>query len=288
MSKPSSERITRVCEILYGAARRTRILSHLGWHGSVREQFFQSGAKELPVVNYPAYDAAPILEQIDQARSLLQGSSIDRWLERQADALHNSAQLLLNTGKPEFFEYSRRLYGAPDDVLIDGKSTSLTLAKTFDQTLNSLSGFDQTFLPEQDVSSDELAAVMEKAVADLFGSDAPKVLVVDELSANALAGSERIRIRRAAQFNDKDIAQLIHHEAGIHVATSLNGKHQKQLPILAPVTPAQHEPRKGSRCFQSLLQALWILNVYDGCRIEPLPSRWQPTAQTFFRSIIFF
>jgi|GEM_PF-3981974 len=99
-----------------------------------------------------------------QARDLLQGSSIDSWLERQASAIHDSAQMLLNTGSKEFFDYSRRLYGTPDDLLLDGKSTSLTLAESFTEVLDSLKGFDQTFLPEKDVSSTELAAVMQKSV----------------------------------------------------------------------------------------------------------------------------
>ena len=253
MSKSSSERITRICEILYDAARQTRMLSHIGWHGSVREKFFEAGAKELPVVEYPEFDAAPVLSQINQARVLLQSSAIDGWLERQADDIHNSAQLLLHTNTPEFFKYSQLLFGAPDDVLLDGKSTSLTLAKSFDQALNKLSGFDQTFLPTREVSSDEMVTVMQKAVTELFGKDAPRVFVVDELSANALAGSERIRIRRAAKFNDKDIPQLIHHEAGIHVATSLNGKYQTQLPILGASHAGTTRTQEGLAVFSEFI-----------------------------------
>lgn len=239
--------------MLYDAARQTRMLSHLGWHGSVREKFFEAGAKELPVVEYPSYDAAPVIAQINQVRGLLQKSLIDQWLERQADAIFNSAQLLINTGKPEFYDYSRRLFGAPDDLLLDGKSTSLTLAKSFDQALNTLNGFDQRFLPQNAISSDELAVSMNEAVIKLFGNDAPSVSVVDELSANALAGSERIRIRRAAQFNDKDIAQLIHHEAGIHVATSLNGKNQTLLPILGASHAGTTRTQEGLAVFSEFI-----------------------------------
>jgi len=88
MNSPSAQRITQVCEILHGAARKTRVLSHLGWSSRVRENFFAAGAKELPVVAYPEFDAIPVLEQISFARNLLQGSSIDAWLGRQADAVH--------------------------------------------------------------------------------------------------------------------------------------------------------------------------------------------------------
>ncbi len=253
MSDSAAQRITGVCELLHDAARKTRVLSHLGWHSSVRERFFKAGAKELPVVEYPEYDATPALEKISYARSQLQGSTIDKWLARQADAIENSAQMLLNTGTPAFYDYSRRLYGAPDDALMDGKSTSLTLAQTFDQTLDSLKGFDQRFLPERDVSSEEMVEKIGRVVKELFADDAPDVFLVDELSANALAGSERIRIRRAATFNDKDIPQLIHHEAGIHVATSLNGKHQQQLPILGASHAGTTRTQEGLAVFSEFI-----------------------------------
>ena len=253
MNKDSLQRITQVCEILHAAASKTRVLSHLGWPGHVREKFFKDGCSELPVVEYPEYDAAPVLAQIDHARSLIQGSSIDIWLERQADALYNSAQMLLHTGTREFFDYSCRLYGAPDDLLLDGRTTSLKLAVEFNKTMVNLKGFDQKFLPKQEVSSERMAASIETAVAKMFTEDAPVVSLVDELSANALAGSERIRIRRGAVFNDKDIAQLIHHEAGIHVATSLNGRHQQLLPILAASHAGTTRTQEGLAVFSEFI-----------------------------------
>ncbi len=253
MSVQSAQRITRICEILHSAAKQTRVLSHLGWHSIVREQFFKSNARELPVVAYPAFNAEPMVEKITEARRLMQSSEVDLWLERQAAAVFDSAQMLVNCGKPAFFDYSRQLYGAPDDPLIDGKSTSLTLAVEFEKSLSSLNGFDHNFLPEQDVSSERMAASITTAVAELFGADAPTVTVVDELSANALAGSERIRIRRNAQFNDKDISQLIHHEAGIHVATSLNGKSQSHLPIMAASHAGTTRTQEGLAVFAEFI-----------------------------------
>jgi len=98
-----------------------------------------------------------------------------------------------------------------------------------------------------------MANSIEAAVADMFGNDAPVISVVDELSANALAGSERIRIRRDARFNDKDIDQLIHHEAGIHVATSLNGKHQPHLPILAASHAGTTRTQEGIATFSEFI-----------------------------------
>ena len=268
MSSQSKQRITEICEIVYSAAKQTRVLSHLGWNNSIRERFFDSRARELPVVKYPSFDAKPVLDKIATARGMMQGSEIDAWLERQAAAVHDSAQMLLNCGTPAFFDYSHRLYGAPDDTLLDGSSTSLTLAEDFDKNLAKLNGFDEQFLPVVKVSSEKMAASIETAVEDMFADDAPEVTVVDELSANALAGSERIRIRRDAQFNDKDIAQLIHHEAGIHVATSLNGKNQSQLPVLAASHAGTTRTQEGLAVF-----AEFITGSMDLDRLRRLADR---------------
>ncbi len=61
---------------------------------------------------------------------------------------------------------------------------------------------------------------------------APEVVMDPSLASNALAGRRRIAIRPTAQFNDKDVDQLIQHEAFVHVATSINGHLQPYLKIL--------------------------------------------------------
>jgi len=232
MSDKFENRITRICKILHLASQRSRVLSHLRWDGSVRDRFLVDRASELPLVTYPEFDIDPVIDLVSDARRLMQVSVVDDWLERQARAIELTAQMLKSCGSHEFFRCSSELYGAPGDLLLDQTSTSLTLASDFDEILRQLDGFNEGLLEQQAVSSVELSERLEVAVKKMFGVDAPEIQLVDELSANALAGRQRIRIRRAAEFNDKDVAQLIHHEAGIHVATSLNGLHQTSLPIL--------------------------------------------------------
>lgn len=87
----------------------------------------------------------------------------------------------------------------------------------------------------------------------MFGTDAPQVQVVDELSANALAGPKRIRIRRTACFTDKDIKQLIEHEVYIHVATSLNGIAQTDLKLLAAGHPGTTKTQEGLAVFSEFI-----------------------------------
>lgn len=253
MKDAVKNRITNICEILQSAAHQTRVLSHLGWQGSVRDEFFANEARELPRVTYPPYDAEPVLTRIAAARDLMQSSIIDDWLERQAYAIETSAHMLKACGTRDFYTCSRSLYGAPGDLLIDQSSTALSLAVDFDEALAQLDGFSSTYLPQVEVSSEQLASKIEAAVGEMFGEDAPQVSVVSELSANALAGRERIRIRRDAQFTNKDIGQLIHHEAGIHVATSLNGRYQSQLPILATSHAGTTRTQEGLAVFSEFI-----------------------------------
>ncbi|OED35488.1 hypothetical protein AB833_30170 [Chromatiales bacterium (ex Bugula neritina AB1)] len=268
VSEQLNKRITRICGLLQSAASQTRVLSHLRWDGQIRDKFLADAALELPVVEYPAYDAEPVLELVAEARRLMQQSPIDDWLERQALALENSARMLLACGTAEFFSWSRSVYGAPGDVLLDQVSTALTLAGDFDDVLQQLNGFYGSHLDQVDVTSDELAGKLESAVAEMFGPDAPEILVVDELSANALAGRERIRIRRNANFSDKDVDQLIHHEAGIHVATSLNGMYQQHLPVLGSAHPGTTRTQEGLAVF-----AEFITGSMDLDRLRRLSDR---------------
>ncbi len=253
MGETTKQRITRICEVLQHAARQTRVLSHLAWDGSVRHEFFATGAMSLPQVSYPSYDAAPVMDALTEARRLMQSSAIDQWLERQAAAIEHSANMMLSCGTPSFYTHSSAVYGAPGDYLIDQSSTALTLASDFEDALAQLDGLSDKYLAQETVSSEDLAAQIETAVQDMFGDDAPQVTVVEELSANALAGRERIRIRKDAKFNDKDIDQLIHHEAGVHVATSLNGMYQKQLPILGSSHAGTTRTQEGLAVFSEFI-----------------------------------
>ena len=85
------------------------------------------------------------------------------------------------------------------DPLTDGMSTSLSLAQQFDEVIESLSNIDLGAPQNADRTAEEVASEMRRAVKKVFADDAPDVFVVDELSANALAGPTRIRLRAGAQ-----------------------------------------------------------------------------------------
>lgn len=253
MSRSSAERIEYVSNLLFEASQSIRILSHVSWNASIRDRFFAQHAQELPEVPYPEFNPAPVLEIIAAARLHIESSFIDEWLTRLADDLEDSARMMAVAGKPEFFNYSRKLFGIPDDPLPDNLTTSIALARKFDELLTSVMTVDLGEPPEACYMAQAVATAMTDAVQEMFGDNAPEVLIVDELSANALAGPRRIRIRRNACFTDKDIRQLVEHEAYIHVATSLNGLAQPHLKILGASHPGITKTQEGLAVFAEFI-----------------------------------
>jgi uncharacterized protein (TIGR02421 family) len=246
-------RISHISDLLYKATQSIRILSHISWPNSVREEFFAHNARQLPKLSYPPFDPSAPLAIITEARRKLHTGSIDQWLERQASDIENSALMLAAAGTPDFFNYSSRLYGKPLDVLPDEVSTSHAMATQFDGLLGSFSNLDLGAPAAACHLAHGVAADIEQAAINMFGTEAPKVLVVDELSANALAGPTRVRIRRTACFTDKDIKQLIEHEVYIHVATALNGLAQTDLKILGAGHPGTTKTQEGLAVFAEFI-----------------------------------
>lgn len=262
-------RIRRAAALLKDAERPIRILRTVTWPNEVSERFFAAGADRLPEVTYSPPDPEPTLVAVAEARHhIVAGSPIDDWLERQAAAIETSARMLAGAGTPELFRHARRLYGAPADPMEDHVSTPLELARLLDQTLAGNSDIDLGAPEPACHLAEGVANKMRQAVIERFGDQAPEVLVVDDLSANALAGPRLIRIRRTACFTDRDARQLIQHEAFIHVATSLNGQAQKELPILGAGHAGTTRTQEGLAVFAEM-----ISGTIDPSRLRRLADR---------------
>ena len=249
-----TSRIKHACDLLYQATRPIRILTHISWKPSVREQFFASGAKELPKVEYSKFDPSQTLEWLALARGAFDFEPlVNEWLNLTAYHIETSAKMLAACGTTKFFQHSSELYGVPNDRLSDGENSSLGLARQFDEALAEFQNVDLGAPADATATADMVAEQMRIEVKKAFGEFAPNVFVVDELSANALAGPSRIRIRREAKFTDRDVSQLIHHEAHIHVGTSLNGHAQENLRILGSSHPGTTKTQEGLAVFAEFI-----------------------------------
>lgn len=251
--REAASELTQAARLLRIAARRLKVLRTLAWPPNVAEQFFAGGARELPRVRYRPFSPGPSLELVHAARRLLGKRSLpEQWLRRSAADIEQAVYMLASAGTPDFFRHGRELYGAPTDPVLDGTTTSLALANRLDRILARV---DPEALgpPVEPLDARALAARLAEATRALLGEHAPPVVVVEHLSAKAVAGMRRICVHARARFTEADVQQLLMHEAMVHVATSLNGHAQRKLPLLEVGHPGTTRTQEGLAVFSELI-----------------------------------
>ena len=232
LSKAQYAQVKEAAKRLDAASGKMRLLSSVAWEAKTRDQFLKRGKIPAPV--YKVIDTALAREAIADARAKLDGDSvIHAWLSRLADTLETTANLLDARGTPAFYTHSKALFGTPEKLLIDRTTRTLDLATHLDDTLAHLD-FEHLVMEGEEVkmSDEAFAAALRDKLEQYFGDAQPKVRLTASLSAKATASSTRISIRKGESFTDRDVYQLLQHEALIHVATGLNGKAQTNFPIL--------------------------------------------------------
>jgi len=106
------------------------------------------------------------------------------------------------------------------------------LSRQFEEIINSINSNQIMQMHSDKLNSETVAKEISKSVVAYFGESAPKIKLVQGLSAKATASSKAIKIREDGEFDQTDVKQLLNHEAYIHVATTLNGKGQEKMKIL--------------------------------------------------------
>ncbi|TDT15188.1 uncharacterized protein (TIGR02421 family) [Ilumatobacter fluminis] len=254
MHDDAAQRYRSVSRQLHDIAKPMRVLSRLNWPGHIREDFLAGGATALPAPSYEPFDATDTVAAVEAARSELEpGFVVDDWLVRECDAIEATACMLASVGTADFHEYSARLYGSPTRPLPYDPATPLDLANRIHTALDELATSKLLPQPIRDQTALDVVSTLEPAVRDHFGEQAPEILIVDELSANAVASTSRIKVRRDARFTRKDALQLLNHEAHIHVATGLNGRAQTEIPILAIGHPGTTRTQEGLAVYAEYL-----------------------------------
>lgn len=238
---------------LDAASEAMRILAAMSWEQDIKDKFLSSG--RLPQPEYAYVDTQKAREHIADARKLIRGDHVVlAWLSRIADTLETTTNMISARGTPEFFTHSAELYGQPTKLMLDKKTRVLDMAKHMDGILDDFA-FDQLVLSghEEELTSTQFVRALRPKMQHHFGDDAPKVVVSSNLSSKASANARRIRVRKSASFTQRDVDQLLQHEALIHVATALNGKGQSNFPILGRAHAGTTEIQEGLAVFAEII-----------------------------------
>ncbi len=141
-------RLRELSQALHDAQRPVRILRALAWPDQVRARFFAGGATELPEVVYekPRFDVAVTSRRLRDLAARADGENeAERLIRETAESYALAAEMLGAAGTKRFWELSCQLYGRPQSVSCDGKTTNLALAEHFDRRcLGALSRGDKS------------------------------------------------------------------------------------------------------------------------------------------------
>lgn len=251
----ATEQFAEFDQQLVAASKGIKILSTLGWGEQVAVEFLQSwshGNPKVPKVEYPTFDYA---EEKSVLKKIMDTTSRDHpvggYIVETAHSYYIAAQMLEGLGTSAFRECSEALYGRPDEVI--GKLSNLDLADDFIAITNDFAAI-LDFSDETGVlPSIETAAKIKSRADEFFKDYHIKVLIDDDLSSKAAAGSERVRIRGNSRFTLNELEQLIQHEVFVHSATMLNGRHQPWLKSMGLGSPRTTATQEGLATFAELI-----------------------------------
>ena len=257
LSEQEKIRISSLSQELHETIRKVSILKYLRWDAQVKHDFLSKGGRELPIVSYAAFDGKDMLAKLDILSNKVQNTLFDQWIERHIHVARTTINMLMAVGTPAFNEFSVELYGQPEQLLHDNETTSLALAEKFHQLLSG------RYVPQSELEMFPASYAQQeiaRRTQRLFGDKSPSVILSEDLTSNAAASSKRIRLRASAKFTERDIEQLIQHEASIHVATALNGKAQKLLPTLGSSHAGTTKTQEGLAVFSELITGTMDIN----------------------------
>ena len=238
---------------LFEISKHIKILRYLSWDKSVRSTFLNSKSEIIPKVEYPNFDSVDLRASLKKLKSLNGDTPYDKWLKKKTNDILFSIDLLQSSGTKQFFKKSEQIYGSPNFVLRDGKTSTLSLAKKFEFLIDSHLEHFSRHLKVDTIPISDVKKKIEERLQPIFDSKSPKIIIEDQLSARATASSKRIRLRKGTSFTNKDVDQLINHEAFIHVATTLNGRQQANLKILGAKTGAITKTQEGLAVFSEFI-----------------------------------
>ena len=159
---------------LFVMSREIKILRSLNWDNSVRSAFFNSKSETIPKVDYPKFDFGDLRANLKDLKSLYGDTPYDKWLEEKTNDILSSIDLLQSHETKQFLKKSEQIYGSPNFVLRDGKTSTLNLAKKFEGLIDShLEQFSQSLqvdpIPISDIKKniENLAKAKNKNVKDI-------------------------------------------------------------------------------------------------------------------------
>lgn len=266
------EKVRKLDEAVLAAAKKIKVLNALAWPVDAEDSFlrdWRNGNARLPEIELARPDVTTSVKTLDEVANACDSNSpVEKFLAETALSYANAGRMIMNVGQPEFTRFSIKLYGRPDMVYKQQGFSGADMAKSFLEMTEKLLGNPKIEPAEADISAADFASWLKVEIDKFFIDDNVEVMVDEELSAKALAGAKRIRVRASALFSQLDKDQLLCHEAYVHTATQLNGRKQPNLKSLGLGSPRTTRTQEGIAVLSEL-----ITNSIDLKRLQRVALR---------------
>jgi uncharacterized protein (TIGR02421 family) len=241
------------------AQRPIRVLDAVKWDASVQEHFFRQGYKGLPRVDRAYYEARPLPYDPTEKRQELQdiARDIERRLgrfnpigvimRRMCQEYELVVAMLEARGCADFSRLSQQLYGSAHDVFHAGDPTLSDLGVMMDEALTNIDRSVFLQSEEKAIPGEEAVALLQERLNGVFPDPEHRIRVIvsDGILADAAAGSNYLKLRKEAYFNDRDLRLLEVHEGWVHLGTTLNGLNQPVCTFLSKGPPSSTITQEG-------------------------------------------
>jgi uncharacterized protein (TIGR02421 family) len=231
------------------------VLSALTWPKEVEEAFFAADATRQPEVTRETYrplryDPDQLIRAFedlhaDVRNQLGRFNPVGELLTLRCVEWRETLGMLAARGTEDFARIAGMLYGRTSDAFHVGGPTTADLGVDLADRLTRIEASGVLPPDERTMDASQGAAWLQARLDRVFDRDPVRVEVSDEIVAEAMAGSDRIRLRADATFSERALRLLEVHEAYVHVATTLNGRHQPVLRFLDKGPPSTTISQEG-------------------------------------------
>jgi len=247
------------------AQQPIRVLDAIKWDDSIRQDFFANGCTKLPKVSQDYYLNRPLGFDPDEKRA--EFHEIERDLVRRLGQLNplsvimrricreyqDVVYMLEDRGSEAFPNISQELYGSSLDVFHVGDPTIADLGSMMEETLTQLLQLD--ILAEEPKTIDAATAVdvLNGKIETLFPNSGLRAMLSDGIISDAAAGTDYIKLRADALFNERDLRVLEVHEIWVHLGTTRNGLSQPYCTFLGKGPPSATITQEGLAVLMEIL-----------------------------------
>jgi uncharacterized protein (TIGR02421 family) len=249
------ETVRELSERLRILQQPINILSPIRWPKDVEERFFAAGATRQPEVTRETYaplrydpaELARAFEDLhgDVRNRLGRFNPVGQLIATRCLEWRETVHMLDQRGTPGFARTAGLLYGLTSDAFHVAGPTTADLGVDLADRLARIEASGLLPPDPKTMDAEQGARWLQERLDRVFDEDPVRVEVSDEIVAEAIAGSDRIRLRADATFSERALRILEVHEAYVHVATTLNGRRQPVLTFLDKGPPSTTVSQEG-------------------------------------------